>query len=62
MKQLGHALDEYINVWGRFIFVVPFALLGCLLRLWPTLKPGFFPWCVAFGVSQTLATRWCPEP
>src|SRR5712691_5941226 len=21
MKRLGHALDEYINVWGRFIFV-----------------------------------------
>jgi hypothetical protein len=56
MKQLGHALDEYINVWGRFIFVLPFALVGCLLRPWPTLKPAFFPWCVAFGVSQTLAT------
>lgn len=56
MKRLGHALDEYINVWGRFTFVVPFALLGCLLRPWPTLKSGFFLWCVAFGVSQTLAT------
>jgi uncharacterized membrane protein YdcZ (DUF606 family) len=37
MKQLGHALDEYIKVWGRFIFIVPFALLGCLLRPWPTM-------------------------
>jgi hypothetical protein len=27
MKRLGHALDEYINVWGRFTFLLPFALL-----------------------------------
>jgi drug/metabolite transporter (DMT)-like permease len=56
LKRLGHALDEYIAVWGRFAFVVPFALLPCLLRGWATLKPGFFPWCLAFGVSQSLAT------
>jgi len=30
MKRLGHALDEYINVWGRFTFLLPFALLGCV--------------------------------
>ena len=34
MKRLGHALDEYINVWGRFTFLLPFALLAaCLARL-----------------------------
>ena len=27
MKRLGHALDEYINVWGRFTFLLPFALV-----------------------------------
>ena len=49
MKRLGHALDEYINVWGRFTFLLPFALLGCVLGGFPTLKPGFFGWCVVFG-------------
>jgi len=24
MKRLGHALDEYINVWGRFTFLLPY--------------------------------------
>ncbi len=56
MKRLGHALDEYINVWGRFTFLLPFALVTCVLRGWPALKPGFFLWCLAFGVCQTLST------
>jgi drug/metabolite transporter (DMT)-like permease len=56
MKQLGHALDEYINVWGRFTFLLPFALATCLLRGWPPLRPGFFAWCLAFGVCQTIST------
>jgi uncharacterized membrane protein len=56
MKRLGHALDEYINVWGRFTFLLPFALLGCVLGGFPTLKPGFVGWCALFGVSQTLST------
>jgi hypothetical protein len=56
MKRLGHALDEYINVWGRFTFLPPFALLGCVLSGFPTLKPGFFGWCAVFGICQTLST------
>jgi drug/metabolite transporter (DMT)-like permease len=56
MKRLGHALDEYINVWGRFTFLLPFALLGCLLGGFPVIKPGFVGWCALFGVSQTLST------
>src|SRR5258705_37507 len=56
MKRLGHALDEYINVWGRFTFLLPFALLACLIGGFPPLKPGFYAWCLAFGVTQTLAT------
>lgn len=56
MKRLGHELDEYINVWGRFVFVLPWALASCLAGPWPALKPGFVGWCLAFGVSQTLAT------
>src|SRR5213083_3757246 len=56
MKQLGHALDEYINVWGRFTFLLPWALATAVLTGWPALKPGFYAWCLAFGVFQTLAT------
>jgi drug/metabolite transporter (DMT)-like permease len=56
MKRLGHALDEYINVWGRFTFLLPFAFVGVVLTGWPILKPGFVAWCLAFGVTQTLST------
>jgi drug/metabolite transporter (DMT)-like permease len=56
MKRLGHALDEYINVWGRFTFLLPFALVTCWLTGWPTLKPGFYAWCLMFGLCQTLST------
>jgi len=56
MKRLGHALDEYINVWGRFTFLLPFALLGCVVGGVPEIKPGFVGWCALFGVSQTLST------
>ena len=56
MKRLGHALDEYINVWGRFTFLLPFALLTALVTGWPALAPGFVGWCLAFGVCQTIST------
>jgi drug/metabolite transporter (DMT)-like permease len=55
-KRLGHALDEYINVWGRFTCLLPFALVFALLSGWPEIKPGFVAWCVAFGLCQTLST------
>src|SRR3990172_5035793 len=54
MKRLGHALDEYINVWGRFTFLLPWALATCVLTGWPTLAPGFFGWCLAFALSKAL--------
>ena len=56
MKRLGHALDEYINVWGRFTFLLPFALAACAIGGFPTLEPGFWTWCLVFGVCQTLST------
>jgi len=56
MKRLGHALDEYINVWGRFTFLLPFALAACVIGGFPPLAPDFWFWCVAFGVGQTLST------
>jgi drug/metabolite transporter (DMT)-like permease len=56
MKRLGHALDEYINVWGRFTFLLPFAFLACVVGGFPVIKPGFVLWCALFGVCQTLST------
>jgi drug/metabolite transporter (DMT)-like permease len=56
MKRLGHALDEYINVWGRFTFLLPFALAACVIGGFPEIKPGFVFWCALFGVCQTLST------
>jgi drug/metabolite transporter (DMT)-like permease len=56
MKRLGHALDEYINVWGRFTFLLPFALITAWATGWPAPGPGFAGWCLAFGVCQTIST------
>src|SRR5437879_11990507 len=56
MKRLGHSLDEYIDVWGRFTFLLPFAFVACVASGWPELKPGFFVWCLLCGVCQTLST------
>src|SRR6266478_2210300 len=55
MKRLGHVLDEYINVWGRFTFLLPWALVACVVVGFPAVEPGFYGWCLAFGVTQTLA-------
>ena len=30
-RRRPQALDEYINVWGRFTFLLPFALVTCWL-------------------------------
>jgi drug/metabolite transporter (DMT)-like permease len=61
MKQLGHRLDEYINVWGRFTFLLPFTVAMAWVMVWrgggwPDLRSGFFTACLAFGVCQCIAT------
>lgn len=61
MKQLGHRLDEYINVWGRFTFLIPFTLAMAWwfvwrVKGWPHPRPGFVAACLAFGVCQAIAT------
>jgi drug/metabolite transporter (DMT)-like permease len=61
MKHLGHRLDEYINVWGRFTFLLPFTLAMAWwfvwrVRGWPHPEPGFLVACLAFGVCQAIAT------
>ena len=56
MKRLGHSLDEYINVWGRFTFPLPFAGPFVLWKGVPVIKPGFYTACACFAVSQTIST------
>ena len=56
MKRLGHALDETINVWGRFAFLLPFGALGVAVHGIPELKPGFWLTAAVFGIVQTLGT------
>lgn len=56
MKRLGHSLDEYINVWGRFIFLLPFALVMAVAHGLPSIKPGFLSICLLFGLCQTVST------
>ncbi|MCI0547970.1 MAG: DMT family transporter [Candidatus Rokubacteria bacterium] len=56
MKRLGHSLDEYINVWGRFTFLLPFAALFVWFRGMPAIEPGFLRACLAFAVCQIAST------
>lgn len=56
MKHLGHTLDETINVWGRFTFLLPFAMGFVAWQGVPPLLPGFWLYVVLFGVAQTAAT------
>jgi uncharacterized membrane protein len=58
MKRLGHALDETINVWGRFTFILPFAALGVITHGWPTLQPGVWLYCLLFALAQIAGTQF----
>jgi uncharacterized membrane protein len=52
LKRLGHELDEYINVWGRFVFILPFTLVFALYHGFPTLRPGYWTACALFALAQ----------
>lgn len=56
MKHLGHELDDIINVWGRFTFLLPFVALGSAWYGIPELKDGFWPYVFGFAVTQSIAT------
>src|SRR5215213_6344710 len=58
MKRLGHALDETINVWGRFTFILPFAAIGLLTQGVPDLKPGVWLYCLLFAIVQITGTQF----
>ena len=56
MKSLGHKLDEYINVFGRFFFLLPFAAAAVAVRGVPEVKPSFYAAISLFAFTQTAAT------
>jgi uncharacterized membrane protein len=56
MKRLGHTLDDTINVWGRFTFLLPFAGLGVLYTGIPPVQKGFWIFGALFGITQCLGT------
>ncbi len=56
MKHLGHELDDIINVWGRFTFLLPFVALGSAWHGLPELEDGFWLYALGFGVTQSIAT------
>lgn len=56
MKSLGHKLDEYINVLGRFVFLLPFAAVAVAATGVPEIRPSFWAACALFAFAQTAAT------
>jgi uncharacterized membrane protein len=56
MKDLGHSLDEYINVWGRFFFLLPFALIASLAAGFPSVGPEYWLYSVLAGMVQVIST------
>jgi drug/metabolite transporter (DMT)-like permease len=56
MKQLGHRLDDTINVWGRFTFLLPFAGVGILYTGIPAIQEGFWLNGILYAIAQVFGT------
>ena len=56
MKRIGHVLDDTINVWGRFTFLLPFAGMGVVVQGVPPIESGFWLYSFLFGITQVLGT------
>jgi drug/metabolite transporter (DMT)-like permease len=56
MKNLGHTLDEYINVWGRFFFLLPFALAASWFAGFPRVGLDYWLYSFLAGFSQVFST------
>lgn len=56
MKNLGHSLDEYINVWGRFFFLLPFALAASWIVGFPRVGVDYWIYSFLAGFSQVFST------
>lgn len=58
MKDLGHKLDEYINVLGRFSFMLPFALGISLIKGIPHVNSIYWFYSILAGFATTIATSF----
>lgn len=56
MKHLGHELDDTINVWGRFTFLLPFMAAAVSWQGLPKIRSGFWGYVLLFGLTQSIAT------
>ena len=56
MKNLGHSLDEYISVWGRFFFLLPLALGASWVAGFPTTGPYYWIYSFLAAASQVVST------
>ncbi len=56
MKKLGHSLDEYINVWGRFFFLLPFALAASYIYGIPKVGQAYWLYSLMAGLTQVFST------
>jgi drug/metabolite transporter (DMT)-like permease len=56
MKDLGHKLDEYVNVWGRFVFLLPFTFAVSYCVGFPEVDSRFWIVSLAAGISQVIGT------
>ncbi len=58
MKDLGHKLDEYVNVFGRFVFILPFALGFSFYRGIPHIPIIYWLYSMLAGVCVTVSTMY----
>lgn len=56
MKDLGHKLDEYINVWGRFTFLLPFAFLLSWYKGFPETGVDYWIYSMLSGLVISIST------
>jgi uncharacterized membrane protein len=58
MKDLGDKLDEYVNVLGRFVFILPFALAFSLFNGIPTIPLEYWLYSLLAGFFVTVSTMF----
>ena len=56
MKDLGHKIDEYSNVLGRFIFILPFSFFLSLLVGIPQVSSNYWFYSILAGFFVAIST------
>lgn len=54
MKQIGHRLDEYFSAWSRLTFMLPFALILCLIEGFPSVGLDYWLYAISFGLIISI--------